>query len=54
MEIYIGMGFFALCIGISVCLVVGFASVARYYVHLSRKKLEVSPQRETPKTTTIE
>ncbi len=49
MEVYIGMGFFALCVGISVCLVVGIASITKYYVHLSKKKLEVSPlAKETP------
>lgn len=51
MEQYIGMGFFVLCVGISVSLVVGIASITKYYVHLSKKKLEVSPQHlETSKT----
>lgn len=54
MDIYIGLGFFVLCVGISVSLVIGIASIMGYYVHLSRKKLEVSPQQETPKSTTHE
>ena len=54
MEHYIGLGFFALCIGIAVSLVICIASITGYYVHIGRKKLEVSSQQETSKKPTLE
>ncbi len=50
MEItYIGMGFLVLCICIGISLIIGFASIANYHVHLVKEKLEVSiTPKETP------
>lgn len=46
---YIGMGFLVLCACIGIALILGFASITHYYVHITKKKLEVSPlAKETP------
>lgn len=56
MEIaYISLGFLILCICIGIALIIGFASIANYYVHIAKEKLEVSitPQ-ETSKSNKYE
>lgn len=46
---YIGMGFLVLCACIGIALILGFAGITHYYVHITKKKLEVSPStKETP------
>lgn len=52
---YIGIGFLVLCICIGISLIIGFASLANYHVHIAKEKLEVSitPQ-ETPNTNNTE
>lgn len=52
---YIGLGFLILCICIGLALIIGFASIANYYVHIAKEKLEVSitPQ-ETSNSNNIE
>lgn len=48
---YIGMGFLVFCICIGIALIIGFASIANYNVHLAKEKLEVSiTPKETPNT----
>lgn len=48
---YIGMGFLVLCACIGIALILGFASIANYHVHLAKEKLEVSiTPKETPNT----
>ena len=41
---YLGLGFLVLCICVGIALILGFASITNYYVHLTEKKLEVSPK----------
>lgn len=48
---YIGMGFLILCICIGISLIIGFASIVNYHVHIAKEKLEVSiTPKETPNT----
>lgn len=54
MENYIGLGFLVLCSGISVSLVIGITSIAKYYVYLNENELEVSPSNETSTSNTHE
>lgn len=50
---YISLGFLIICICIGIALIIGFASISNYYIHITKEKLEVSSQQETSKTTTI-
>ena len=40
---YIGMGFLILCSCTGIALILGFASITNYYVHIAKERLEVSP-----------